>query len=392
MFIEFFYNLKKVQVPVTLREYLYFLEAMQKNVADRSVDSFYYLARAILVKDEKFFDRFDMVFGEFFKGMEFVFAEFDKLIPEEWLRQDLENTLTEEEKAEIEALGGLDELLETLKKRLEEQKEKHEGGNKWVGTGGTSPFGTGGYNPEGIRIGEEGKRQGRGVKVWDKRKYRNLDDSVEIGTRNMKVALKRLRRFAREGAADELDLDDTIKSTARNAGYLDLRMIPERRNKVKVLLFFDVGGSMDYHIRVCEQLFSAARMEFKHMRYFYFHNCLYEALWQDNRRRHSERFSTWDVLHKYGSDYKVIFVGDATMGPYEITHPGGSVEHRNEEAGEAWIRRVLHVYPHAVWINPEAPKHWKATPSIQYIKQLMGERMFPLTVKGLDQAMRLLNK
>ncbi|MFZ5930982.1 MAG: vWA domain-containing protein [Pseudomonadota bacterium] len=391
MFINFFYELKEAKVPVTLREYLTLMEAMKLNVAQFSVNEFYYLSRSALVKDERNLDKFDMVFGKHFKGLEFVGEAHSKELPEEWLRSIGERFLTDEEKELIESMGGFEKLMEMLKQRLEEQKKKHEGGNKAIGTGGTSPFGADGYNPEGVRIGQKQGRHGRAVKVWDKREYKNLDDSVELGTRNIKVALRRLRRFAREGAQDQLDLPGTIRDTARN-GYLDIKMEAERRNKIKVLIFFDIGGSMDAHIRTCEELFSAARTEFKHMEYFYFHNCLYEHLWKDNRRRHNEKIPTWDVLNKYGSDYKVIFVGDATMSPYEITYPGGSVEHWNEEAGEVWYQRVLDIYPKAVWLNPVAKKHWEYTPSIQVVEQLMSHRMYPLTLGGLDDAMKELNR
>ncbi|PWR19698.1 vWA domain-containing protein [Zavarzinia compransoris] len=392
MFINFFYELKNAKIPVTLKEYLTLLEAMQAGVADYSVDNFYYLSRAALVKDERNLDKFDKVFGTVFKGLEAVGDGVTAEIPEEWLRKLAEKTLTDEEKALIESLGGFDKLMETLKKRLEEQKERHQGGNKWIGTAGTSPFGAYGYNPEGVRIGQDKSRNKRAVKVWDKREFQNLDDTVELGTRNIKVALRRLRKFAREGAEVELDMPDTIRSTANNAGWLDLKMRPERRNKVKVLIFFDIGGSMDSYIRLCEELFSAARSEFKHLEYFYFHNCLYEKVWKDNKRRHTDTLPTWQVLHTYPHDYKVIFVGDASMSPYEITYPGGSVEHWNEESGEIWMRRVLDVYPHAVWLNPTPEKHWNHTSSIGVMRQVMENRMFPLTLGGLDAAARELNR
>ena len=392
MFINFFYELRNAKIPVTLREYLTLLEAMKAGVASYNVDDFYYLSRATLVKDERNLDKFDKVFGTVFKGLEVVGDGTTTEIPEEWLRKLAEKTLTEEEKALIESLGGFDKLMETLKKRLEEQKERHQGGNKWIGTAGTSPFGAHGYNPEGVRIGQDKSRHKRAVKVWDKREFQNLDDSVELGTRNIKVALRRLRKFAREGAEVELDMPDTIRSTANNAGWLDLKMRPERRNKVKVLIFFDIGGSMDSYIRLCEELFSAARSEFKHLEYFYFHNCLYEKVWKDNKRRHTDTLPTWQVLHTYPHDYKVIFVGDASMSPYEITYPGGSVEHWNEESGEIWMRRVLDVYPHAIWLNPTPEKHWNYTSSIGVMRQLMEGRMFPLTLGGLDAAARELNR
>ena len=391
MFVHFFHELKKANVPVSLREYLTLLEAMDRDVIDRKVEDFYYLARASLVKDERNLDKLDIVFGHVFKGLEQVGDGDIAQIPEEWLRSLTEKFLTEEEKAQIEALGGWEKIMEELQKRLEEQKERHEGGNKWIGTGGTSPFGANGYNPEGVRIGQKEGRHGKAVKVWDKREYKNLDDQVELGTRNIKVALRRLRRFAREGAPNELDLDGTIKATAHQ-GWLDIKMIPERRNKINVLIFFDVGGSMDSHIKLCEELFSAARTEFKNLEYFYFHNCLYEGVWKDNHRRHTEKLSTWDVLHKYPSDYKVIFVGDATMSPYEITYAGGSVEHWNEEPGGIWLERVNQIYENCVWINPIPERHWEYTPSLQIIKQIMGERMYPLTLEGLDHAMRELSR
>jgi uncharacterized protein len=391
MLIEFFLKLKSAGIPVSIKEYLVLLEALQKRVVDGSIDEFYFLARTCLVKDEKFFDRYDRVFGAYFKGAADAEA-LSALIPEEWLRKLAEKHLSEEDKKLIESLGGWDKLMETLRKRLEEQKGRHQGGNKWIGTAGTSPFGAYGYNPEGVRIGQHGSRHRRAVKVWDQREFKNLDDTVEIGTRNMKVALRRLRKFARIGAPEELDLDDTIRSTAKNAGWLDLKMMPERHNTVKVLLFLDIGGSMDDYIRVCEQLFSAARTEFKHLEYFYFHNFLYERVWKDNRRRATEKMSTWDVLHTYPHDYKAIFVGDATMSPYEIVYPGGSVEHANEETGAVWMQRLLSVYHDAIWINPQPESVWDYHESIRITRDLMGERMFPLTLDGLDRGMRLLSK
>jgi hypothetical protein len=387
MFLRLFTELRDARVPVSLREYLDLMSAMDKGVIGLQVDDFYYLSRAALVKDERNLDKFDRVFAHVFKGMEKVDESLMADIPAEWLRKLTEKFLTDEEKAEIEALGGFDKLMETLKQRMAEQKERHEGGNKWIGTGGTSPFGANGYNPEGVRIGQDKGRHGRAVKVWDKREYKNLDDSVELGTRNIKVALRRLRKFAREGAPDELDLDGTIAGTARQ-GYLDIQMRPERRNKIKVLLMLDVGGSMDGHIKLCEELFSAAKTEFKNLEFFYFHNCLYEEVWKDNRRRAVEKIPTWDVLHKFPHDYKVIFVGDATMSPYEITYPGGSVEHWNEEPGAAWVARVTQIYESCVWLNPTAERHWDYTPSIGVVKQLMNDRMYPLTLQGLDKAMR----
>jgi len=391
MFFNFFDELRAAKVPVTLKEYLALMEALKAGVIDMKIDEFYVLAKTVLVKDERNLDKFDRVFGHAFKGLENLDASEIAQIPEEWLKALTEKFLSEEEKKQIEALGGWEKLMEELQKRLEEQKKRHEGGSKMIGSGGTSPFGNNGYNPEGVRIGQDKGRHGKAVKVWDKREYKNLDDQVELGTRNIKVALRRLRKWARTGAETELDLPNTIKNTA-NKGYLDVTLVPERRNTVKTLLFFDIGGSMDSYIKLCEELFSAARTEFKHMDFFYFHNCLYESVWKDNRRRHNEKQPTFDVLHKYGNDYKVIFIGDATMSPYEITYPGGSVEHWNEEAGAVWIERVKNIYPHMVWLNPVAEKHWEYTPSIQLIKQLIGDRMYPLTLDGLDRAMKELNR
>ncbi len=392
MFIDFFLKLREAKVPVSIKEYLALMEAMDKGVADYSVDDFYFLSRAVLVKDERNIDKFDRVFGASFKGLEYVSEGTTAEIPEEWLKALAEKFLTEEEKAQIESLGGWEKLMETLKQRLEEQKKRHEGGSKWIGTAGTSPFGAYGFNPEGVRIGQDKGREGRAVKVWDKREYKNLDDTVELGTRNIKIALRRLRKFAREGAEVELDLPETIRKTANNAGYLDIKMVPERHNKIKLLVLFDIGGSMDAHIRVCEELFSAAKAEFKHLEFFYFHNCLYEKVWKDNRRRHSDFLPTWQLLHTYPSDYKVIFVGDGSMSPYEIVYPGGSVEHWNEEAGQVWMQRVADIYQSAVWLNPVPERHWSYTPSIQLLKQLMSDRMYPLTLEGLDKAMRELNR
>lgn len=391
MFVDFFYMLREAKVPTSLREYLQFLEAMERKVVYANVDDFYYLSRACLVKDEKYFDKFDRVFGAFFKGVTRDDGEIDVSIPEEWLLAQAEKLLTEEEKAMIEEMGGWEELMETLKKRLEEQTEAHHGGSKWIGTGGTSPFGHSGYNPKGVRIGGKGGNR-RAVKVWEKREYKNYDDTIELGIRNIKVALRRLRKFARDGAEEELDLQDTIRSTAKNAGYLDIKMVPERRNKVKVLLFLDAGGSMDDHVKVCEELFSASRMEFKHLEYFYFHNFIYEHVWRDNRRRHTEKMPMFDVLHKYGPDYKVIFVGDSTMSPYEITHPGGSIEHWNEESGAAWMERVIETWEKVVWINPEPEVRWERTPSIRVTRDLMDKRMYPLTLHGLEDAMAELSR
>lgn len=391
MLIDFFFQLRAGGLKVSISEFLTLLELLKKRVICFDVEQFYYLSRACLVKDESQYDRFDRVFSAHFKGIENLFGQDEADIPEEWLRKQIELGLSEEEKAQIEALGGWEKLMETLKQRLEEQKERHQGGSKWIGTGGTSPFGAHGYNPEGVRIGQDDSRHRQAVKVWDKREFRNLDDTLELGTRNMKVALRRLRRFAREGAADELDLPDTIESTAKNAGMLDIKMVPERHNATKVLLFLDVGGSMDDHVRVCEELFSAAGSEFKHLEYFYFHNCVYEGLWKDNKRRHSVRTPTMEVLHKYPADYKLILVGDATMSPYEIQHPGGSVEHWNEEAGAIWMKRLLDTYPKAIWLNPEPEQRWPHTPSIQMLSQLMEQRMYPLTVSGIERGMRELS-
>jgi hypothetical protein len=392
MLLPFFTALRDAKVPVSMKEWLHLMEAMDKDVAGRKVDDFYHLSRAVLVKDEKHYDRFDQVFGKVFSGIESVGAgeEPSLDVPEDWLKLLNEKFLTDEEKAEIEALGGFDKLMETLKQRLEEQKGRHEGGNKWVGTGGTSPFGHGGYNPEGVRIGGPGKH-GRAVKVWEKREYRNLDDQVELGTRNIKVALRRLRRFARQGALDELDMDATIDGTARQ-GWLDIHMRPERRNTIKVLLFLDIGGSMDAHVKMCEELFSAARTEFKHLEFFYFHNCLYEGVWKDNRRRHSEKIPTWDVLNKYPADWRAIFVGDATMSPYEVTMPGGSVEHWNEEAGAVWMKRATQQWDKVAWLNPTAERYWGYSASVGMVRELVDERMYPLTLDGLEKAMRALAK
>jgi hypothetical protein len=386
MFATFFTELKSAGVPVTLREYLTLMQAIQADLATRQVEHFYYLARATLVKDERNIDKFDRVFGHVFKGLEMLGAETNPEIPAEWLKKLADKYLTEEEKRQIEAMGGLDKLLETLKKRMAEQKGRHQGGSKWIGTGGTSPFGNAGYNPEGVRIGGESTHR-RAVKVWDKREFKDLDDEVELGTRNIKLALRRLRKFARTGAPEELDLDGTIKGTAHK-GYLDIQMRAERYNAVKVLLFFDIGGSMDWHIKATEELFSAARTEFKHMEHFYFHNCVYEKLWKENRRRFQQTTPTWDVLHTYPHDYKVVFVGDASMSPYEISARGGSVEHYNDEPGATWIERMTRTYPAAVWLNPVPEREWDFTHSIQMVRQLMGGRMYPLTLEGLDRAMR----
>ena len=391
MLTGFFLKLKSTRLPVSIKEWLTLLEAMQKDVISPSIDEFYYLSRTTLVKDEQNFDKFDRAFGEYFKGIESVAGvEFD--VPLEWLLKQAELNLSPEEKAMIEAMGGWEKLMETLKKRLEEQKGRHQGGSKWIGTAGTSPFGAYGYNPEGVRIGQDKSRNRSAVKVWDAREYRNLDDSVELGTRNIKVALRRLRKFAREGAPEELDLDTTIDKTARNAGVLDLSMRPERHNAVKVLMFLDIGGSMDDHVKLCEELFSAAKTEFKHLEYFYFHNCLYDTVWKDNRRRHSERTRTFDIMHKYGHDYKLVFVGDATMSPYEILQPGGSIEYSNDEAGAVWLKRMLELYPRAVWLNPEPEEIWPYRQSIGILREIMGGRMYATTIQGLERAMRALVK
>ena len=390
MFVNFFLELRQAKVPVSLREYLTLMEAMRQNLAAYSVEDFYYLSRAALVKDERNLDKFDRVFGLHFKGIETI-GDAGIEIPEEWLRKLAEKVLTEEEKELIKSLGGWEKLMEALQKRLAEQKGRHQGGSKWIGTAGTSPFGAYGYNPEGVRIGQDGNRNKRAVKVWDKREFRNLDDQIELGTRNIKLALRRLRRFAREGAVEELDLDATISGTARK-GYLDVTMRPERRNAVKLLLFLDVGGSMDPHVKLCEELFSAATAEFKHLEFFYFHNCVYEGVWKDNRRRFSERTQTWDVLHKFGHDYKLVFVGDAQMSPYEVSHPGGSVEHNNPEAGATWLQRMTGIYPSAAWLNPVPEVHWDYSQSTTMIRQLMADRMYPLTLEGLDEAARALSR
>jgi uncharacterized protein with von Willebrand factor type A (vWA) domain len=394
MLIDFFYTLRAAKLPVSVKEYLTLLEALQKQVVGPgsdacSLDDFYFLSRLILVKDEKHYDKFDRAFGAYFKGVEML-TDFTKEVPLDWLEKILQKELTPEQKAAIEKMGW-DELMETLKKRLEEQKERHEGGNKWIGTGGTSPFGNGGYNPQGIRIGGKGGNRSA-VKVWDQRSYRDYDDTQELGTRNIKVALRRLRRFAREGSAEELDLDGTIHKTAANAGFLDILMRPERHNNVKVLLLMDVGGTMDDHIARVEELFSAAKAEFKHLEFYYFHNCVYDFMWRNNKRRYAEKFETWDIIRKYNKDYKLIFIGDATMSPYEIVQPGGSVEYNNEEAGAEWLQRLLHAFPKFAWINPEPQGVWQYRQSISIIQQIMSNRMYPLTLKGLEDAMRMLSK
>jgi len=395
MLIDFFYTLRAAKLPVSVKEFLTLLEALQAQVVGPtseacSLDDFYFISRMILVKDEKHFDKFDRAFGAYFKGVEML-TDFTKDIPLSWLEKILQKELTPEQKAAIEKMGW-DELMETLKKRLEEQKERHEGGNKWIGTGGTSPFGNSGYNPQGIRIGQEKSRNKSAVKVWDKRAYQDYDDSQELGTHNIKVALRRLRKFAREGSAEELDLPDTIRSTAANAGWLDIKMIPERHNNVKVLLLMDVGGTMDEHIARVEEMFSAAKAEFKHLEFYYFHNCVYDFMWKNNKRRFAEKFSTLDIIRKYNKDYKLIFIGDATMSPYEILQPGGSVEYNNTEAGAEWLQRLTNAFPKFAWINPEPQGVWQYRQSIAVIQQLMAQRMYPLTLRGLEEAMRLLSK
>ena len=394
MLIDFFYTLRAAKLPVSVKEYLTLLEALQAKVVGPasdacSLDDFYFLSRLILVKDEKHYDKFDRAFGAYFKGVE-PMTDFTKDVPLDWVEKILQKELSPEQKAAIEKMGW-DELMETLKKRLEEQKERHEGGNKWIGTGGTSPFGNGGYNPQGIRIGGQGGNKSA-LKVWDQRSYRDYDDTQELGTRNIKVALRRLRRFAREGSAEELDLDGTIHKTAANAGFLDILMRPERHNNVKVLLLMDVGGTMDDHIARVEELFSAAKAEFKHLEFYYFHNCVYDFMWRNNKRRYAEKFETWDIIRKYNKDYKLIFIGDATMSPYEIVQPGGSVEYNNEEAGAEWLQRLLHAFPKHAWINPEPQGVWEYRQSISMIQQIVNQRMYPLTLKGLEEAMRGLSK
>ena len=406
MLLDFFYTLRSAKLPVSVKEYLTLLEALQKGVvgpnadsppdgnsastAGYSIDDFYYLSRTTLVKDEKHYDKFDRAFAAYFKGIELL-SDFTKEVPLEWLRKNLELNLSPEELAKIEKMGW-DELMETLKKRFEEQKERHEGGSKWIGTGGTSPFGAYGQNPQGIRIGQDKGRNKSAVKVWDQRSYRDYDDTQELGTRNIKVALRRLRKFAREGHEDELDLDETISKTAANAGYLDIKMRPQRHNNVKVLLLMDVGGTMDEHIARVEELFSAAKTEFKHLEFYYFHNCVYDFMWKNNRRRYAEKFETWDIIRKYNKDYKLIFVGDATMSPYEILQPGGSVEYNNQEAGAEWLQRLIHAFPKFAWINPEPQGVWQYRQSISVIQQIVQQRMYPLTLRGLEEAMRHLTK
>jgi len=391
MLIDFFLHLRQARLPVSIKEYLLLLEAMREHVIGPSIDDFYYLSRATLVKDERNFDRFDKAFGAYFKGVQAI-PGIDIDLPLEWLKRQFQREFTAEEKAAIEAMGGLDKLMERLRELLEQQKERHQGGSKWIGTGGTSPFGNGGYNPEGIRIGGPSAGNRTAVKVWEQRAYRDYDDQVELGTRNIKIALRRLRKFAREGAEEELDLDDTIASTARNAGYLDIRMVPERHNTIKVLMLLDVGGTMDDHIRQTEELFSAAKTEFKHLEFYYFHNCVYDHLWKNNRRRHAERFATWDIIRKYNPDYRLIFVGDATMSPYEVLQPGGSVEYNNEEAGAVWLRRLAERFPKFAWLNPEPEGVWEYRQSIAVIRQILQNRMYPVTLQGLERAMRDLSR
>ncbi|MAD43950.1 MAG: hypothetical protein CMH98_02990 [Oceanospirillaceae bacterium] len=393
MLIDFFQTVRKARVPCSIREYLDLVAAVKAHLAFADLDDFYALARLCLVKDEKHYDKFDKAFGAYFRGLDEV-PDFltETNIPDDWMRKEFERMLSEEDMAKIESMGGLDKVLDEFKKRLEEQKKRHQGGNKMIGTGGTSAFGANGYNPEGIRIEQGRSRHKKAVKVWDQRNYKDLDDSIELGIRNVKVALRRLRKFARQGATEELDMDDTISSTARNAGFLDIKMVPERHNAVKVLLFFDIGGSMDPHVRVCEELFSAARTEFKHMETFYFHNCLYESVWKNNIRRMNERTETWDILRKYGPDYKVIFVGDAMMAPYEVSHVGGSVEHWNDEPGGVWMQRMAEHYDKLVWLNPAPESYWGQGGSLGMIRSIVEDRMYPLTLEGLEAAMRELSK
>jgi uncharacterized protein len=390
--VDFLLHLKARGLPISLREHLGLVEALGHGLADRSMEGFYHLARTCLVKDETLYDRFDRAFGEYFEGIDTLDPQAPRSLPEEWLRRLAELHLSEEDRRRVEALGGWEQLMETLRERLATQSARHQGGSKWIGTAGTSPFGAWGYNPEGVRIGQDRSRHRRAVKVWDRREYRNLDGSVELGTRTLKLALRRLRRFAREGAEEELDLDDTIRATARNAGLLDLRLRPERRNAVKLLLLLDIGGSMDDHVERCEQLFSAARSEFRHLVHFYFHNCPYEGLWKDNRRRHEERIPTREVIHTYGRDHRLVLVGDATMSPYEVAMAGGSVEHWNEEPGSVWLERLLGAWPRAVWLNPEPRDRWERTPSIRLIRELMGGRMYALTLDGLERAIEALQR
>ena len=391
MLLNFFFALRKGGLPVSINELLTLLETLKQRIAFADMEDFYHLSRACLVKDERNYDKFDRAFSLYFKELDTLEDFLEALIPEDWLRSEFEKSLTDEEKAEIESLGGLEKLIEAFKERLKEQKGKHEGGNKWIGTGGTSPFGNDGYNPEGVRVGGEGKQK-KALKVWEKREFSNLDDSVELGTRNIEVALRRLRKFTRVGLEEELDLDDTIRSTAKNAGLLDIKMVAEKKNAVKVLIFFDAGGSMDPYVKICEELFSAAKTEFKHLEYYYFHNMLYDYVWRDNFRRFQEKTETYDLLRTYGSDYKIIFVGDASMSPYEIESPGGSVEYYNKESGAEWMERVTNSWDRVVWLNPVREDYWEHTPSIQRVRQLVDNRMFPLTLGGLEEGMALLTK
>ncbi|MFC6439434.1 VWA domain-containing protein [Bowmanella sp. JS7-9] len=389
MLIEFFFTLRRYGLKVSLRELLDLLGALKARLVFADIQQFYYLARLCMVKDEAQYDKFDRAFADYFEGVESLDLFGDE-IPEDWLRREIFRQFSDEEKKQIEAMGSLEELMKTLRERLEEQKGRHQGGNKWIGTGGTSPFGAYGYNPSGVRIGQDGNRQFSAAKVWDKREFQDLASDVELGTRNIKVALRKLRQFARSGAELELDMHGTIEATSKNAGYLDIRMLPERHNAIKVLMLFDVGGSMDGHIQQVEELFSAVHTEFKHLEYFYFHNCVYEGVWKNNRRRHEETIPVWDLIHKFGRDYKLILVGDATMGPYEITYPGGSVEHWNEEAGAVWLQRLLHHFNKAVWLNPQPESYWRYYQSIGILHDIMDKRMFPLTIKGLDDAIKTL--
>jgi uncharacterized protein len=391
MLINFFFHLKTAKLPVSIKEYLMLLEGMQKKVIGNSIDEFYQLSRATLVKDERNFDKFDRAFGAYFKGIENI-KGIDIDVPMDWLKRQFQREFTAEEKAAIEAMGGIDKLMERLKELLEEQKGRHEGGSKWLGTNGTSPFGNGGFNPEGVRVGGPSAGNRTAVKVWEQRAYRDYDDQIELGTRNIKIALRRLRKFARDGAEEELDLNDTISATARNAGYLDIKMVPERHNTIKVLMLLDVGGTMDDHIKQTEELFSASKTEFKHLEVYYFHNCVYDFVWKHNRRRQAERFMTWDIIRKYNSDYRLIFVGDATMSPYEILQAGGSVEYNNEEAGAIWLQRLVERYPKYAWLNPEPEGVWEYRQSVSVIKQLMSNKMYPITIQGLEKAMRDLAK
>ena len=392
MFIGFLHQLKEAGVPVSIREYLDFLSGLDKGITNLNTNSFYHFARASLVKDERHYDRFDRTFSEFFEGALKKGGEILNNIPEEWIKDALQKNLTEEDKEKIESLGGWDKLLETLKERLEEQKKRHQGGNKWIGTGGTSPFGSGGYNPEGIRIGNEGKRQGRAVKVWEKRLWTNFDDKKTLGIRDIRVAVRRLRHFARTGTPDEFDLNGTISATANNGGYLDVKMMPERKNRVKLLLFLDVGGSMDPYIQACEELFSASKSEFKDLEHFYFHNCPYEILWKNNPRSSEDIISTWDIIRKYGSDYRVLFVGDASMSPYEVAYAGGSIEHWNEEAGSVWLERITSHFDSVAWLNPETKKIWDSSASNKMIREIFEEKMYEMNLSGIEEAMKALSR